>query len=161
MENYSKQKNVFFPLINLILLFQGYIEDTGIPGFLRDAQVLSIWEGTSNIMALDTLRALAKSKGECLRVYQGRIDSIINKSSKSIDPSIAVASKEVKTALLGILDFTSQNQQDPLVMEIAARDFSFSLANTYIAALLIEHALHNQNTLDAKVALQWVLTSEC
>ena len=24
---------------------QGYIEDTGIPGFLRDAQVLPIWEG--------------------------------------------------------------------------------------------------------------------
>ena len=39
---------------------QGYIEDTGIPRFLRDAQVLPIWEGTSNIMALDVLRALNK-----------------------------------------------------------------------------------------------------
>ena len=37
--------NGFFPIINLLLLFQGYIEDTGIPGFLRDAQVLPIWEG--------------------------------------------------------------------------------------------------------------------
>ena len=41
----QKQKTGFFPLINLLLLFQGYIEDTGIPGFLRDAQVLPIWEG--------------------------------------------------------------------------------------------------------------------
>ena len=41
---------------------QGYIEDTGIPGFLRDAQVLPIWEGTSNIMALDILRAMSKTK---------------------------------------------------------------------------------------------------
>ena len=112
-------------------------------------------------MALDTLRALAKSKGECLRVYQARIDSIINHSSKCSDPSIGVASEQVKKALSGLLEFASQNQQDPLVMEIAARDFCFSLANTYIAALLIEHALHNQNTLDAKVALQWVLTSKC
>ena len=112
-------------------------------------------------MALDALRALAKSKGECLRVYKACIDSIINHSSKSSDPSIGLASKQVKTSLLGLVDFASQNQQDPLVMEIAARDFCFSLANTYIAALLIEHALHNQNTLDAKVALQWVLTSKC
>ena len=111
-------------------------------------------------MALDALRALAKSKGECLRVYKACIDSIINHSSKSNDPSIGVASKQVKTALLDLVEFASQNQQDPLVMEIAARDFSFSLANTYIAALLIEHALHNQNTLDAKVALQWVLTRD-
>ena len=42
---HNKKKTVFFPLINLLLLFQGYIEDTGIPGFLRDAQVLPIWEG--------------------------------------------------------------------------------------------------------------------
>ena len=41
---------------------QGYIEDTGIPAFLRDAQVLPIWEGTSNMMALDVLRALSKTK---------------------------------------------------------------------------------------------------
>ena len=37
---------------------QGYIEDTGIPGILRDAQVLPIWEGTSNVQALDVLRYL-------------------------------------------------------------------------------------------------------
>ncbi|MEM7053090.1 MAG: acyl-CoA dehydrogenase family protein [Pseudomonadota bacterium] len=36
----------------------GYIEDTGLPQLLRDAQVLSIWEGTTNILALDLLRAM-------------------------------------------------------------------------------------------------------
>jgi alkylation response protein AidB-like acyl-CoA dehydrogenase len=41
----------------------GYIEDTGIPTLLRDAQVLSIWEGTTNVLALDTLRALAQAGG--------------------------------------------------------------------------------------------------
>ena len=39
----------------------GYIEDTGLPQLLRDAQVLSIWEGTTNVLALDLLRALAAS----------------------------------------------------------------------------------------------------
>ncbi|HRC84837.1 MAG TPA: acyl-CoA dehydrogenase family protein, partial [Thermoanaerobaculia bacterium] len=36
----------------------GYLEDTGLPALLRDAQVLTIWEGTTNVLALDALRAL-------------------------------------------------------------------------------------------------------
>jgi acyl-CoA dehydrogenase len=36
----------------------GYVEDTGLPLLLRDAQVLPIWEGTTNVLALDALRAL-------------------------------------------------------------------------------------------------------
>ncbi len=38
----------------------GYVEDTGLPRLLRDAQVLPIWEGTTNVLALDVLRALGK-----------------------------------------------------------------------------------------------------
>ncbi|EME30049.1 Acyl-CoA dehydrogenase family member 11 [Galdieria sulphuraria] len=38
----------------------GYIENTGIPRLLRDAQVYAIWEGTTNIMCLDILRVFAK-----------------------------------------------------------------------------------------------------
>ncbi|MDE2196872.1 MAG: acyl-CoA dehydrogenase family protein, partial [Gammaproteobacteria bacterium] len=36
----------------------GYIEDTGLPALLRDCQVLSIWEGTTNVLSLDVLRVL-------------------------------------------------------------------------------------------------------
>src|SRR5690606_3357394 len=35
----------------------GYVEDTGLPTLLRDAQVLPIWEGTTNVLSLDLLRA--------------------------------------------------------------------------------------------------------
>jgi putative acyl-CoA dehydrogenase len=38
----------------------GYVEDSGIPRLLRDAQVFSIWEGTTNVLALDFLRAVEK-----------------------------------------------------------------------------------------------------
>lgn len=34
----------------------GYIEDTGIALLLRDAHVLPIWEGTTNVLALDAMR---------------------------------------------------------------------------------------------------------
>ena len=42
---------------------QGYIEDTGLPAMLRDAQVLPIWEGNSSVMSLDVVRAIQKTKG--------------------------------------------------------------------------------------------------
>ena len=38
----------------------GYIENTFIPRLLRDAQVFSIWEGTTNVLALDFLRVCEK-----------------------------------------------------------------------------------------------------
>ncbi|MGH7057775.1 MAG: acyl-CoA dehydrogenase family protein [Acetobacteraceae bacterium] len=38
----------------------GYLEDSGIPLLLRDAQVFPIWEGASNVQALDFLRALQR-----------------------------------------------------------------------------------------------------
>jgi alkylation response protein AidB-like acyl-CoA dehydrogenase len=34
---------------------QGYIEDTGLPTIFRDHQVLSIWEGTTNVLRCFTL----------------------------------------------------------------------------------------------------------
>ncbi|MFV9475039.1 acyl-CoA dehydrogenase family protein [Advenella sp. RU8] len=41
----------------------GYIEEWTEPRLLRDAHLGSIWEGTSNIVALDVLRAIQKSDG--------------------------------------------------------------------------------------------------
>jgi alkylation response protein AidB-like acyl-CoA dehydrogenase len=41
----------------------GYVEDTGLPRMLRDAQVLPIWEGTTNVLSLDVLRAEARDRG--------------------------------------------------------------------------------------------------
>lgn len=38
----------------------GYVENTGIPRLLRDAQVFSLWEGTTHVLCLDFLRALGK-----------------------------------------------------------------------------------------------------
>ncbi len=53
----------------------GYIEDTGIPKILRDAQVFSIWEGTTNVLSLDVLRVL--SKKESLLSFQDFISKTL------------------------------------------------------------------------------------
>src|SRR5438552_9951638 len=40
-----------------------YVDDSPLPRLLRDAQVLPIWEGTTNIMILDALRVARKERG--------------------------------------------------------------------------------------------------
>ncbi len=41
----------------------GYIEESPMPRLLRDAQVLPIWEGTTNILVLDCVRTAKKERG--------------------------------------------------------------------------------------------------
>jgi putative acyl-CoA dehydrogenase len=38
----------------------GFVEDSGLPLLYRDAPLMSIWEGSGNVAALDVLRALGK-----------------------------------------------------------------------------------------------------
>lgn len=61
----------------------GYLEDTEFPQLLRDAQVLPIWEGTTNMMLLDIMRSEAKHgalgvllKELCVRANAIMIDEI-------------------------------------------------------------------------------------
>lgn len=44
----------------------GYIEESVLPRLLRDAQVLPVWEGTTNILVLDAMRAVSKGAHETL-----------------------------------------------------------------------------------------------
>ncbi|GBE66802.1 acyl-CoA dehydrogenase [Mycobacterium sp. MFM001] len=45
----------------------GYIEDFGMPRLYREAPLMGIWEGSGNVSALDTLRAMA-TRPECVEV---------------------------------------------------------------------------------------------
>nr|WP_296768538.1 acyl-CoA dehydrogenase family protein [Rhodococcus sp. (in: high G+C Gram-positive bacteria)] len=38
----------------------GYVEESGMPRLYRESPLMSIWEGSGNVAALDSLRALAK-----------------------------------------------------------------------------------------------------
>ena len=42
----------------------GYVEDSGMPRLYREAPLLSIWEGSGNVAALDALRAMAPGAGD-------------------------------------------------------------------------------------------------
>ena len=45
----------------------GYVEESGMPRVDREAPLMGIWEGSGNVSALDTLRAMA-TRPECIEV---------------------------------------------------------------------------------------------
>lgn len=49
---------------------QGYMEEIGIGRQLRDAQVNTIWEGTTNVLAMDVIRVIHETKGQCLLTFE-------------------------------------------------------------------------------------------
>lgn len=53
----------------------GYIEEWVEPRLLRDAHLGSIWEGTSNIVALDVLRAIQRNN--CLEPLQEYVEGLL------------------------------------------------------------------------------------
>ena len=123
----------------------GYVEDTGLPLLLRDSQVLPIWEGTTNVLALDTLRAIAKEEGEGLRALKETVKRCAR--SAQTQP-LAEAGEKAETAVTHAENWLLQtmNQGQPAV-EAGARRFALTLGRALELALLVEHA-------------QWSLTYE-
>ncbi len=114
----------------------GYIEDTGLPHLLRDAQVLSIWEGTTNVLSLDVLRAIDKDAAftPFLADLRGRLEMI---QAGELVPS----RDRVREAALRIETYLRQGlSRGTDFIQAGARAFAFSLARTYTAGLLLEHA---------------------
>ncbi|XP_029618965.1 acyl-CoA dehydrogenase family member 11 [Salmo trutta] len=139
---------------------QGYIEDTGLPAMLRDAQVLSIWEGTTNVLSLDVLRCVSRSSGLVLQAYFTHTQSLLAAASL---PSLSVAVRSVDSALSGLREFLQAAAlKPPGFMELAARDLAYSLARIYMGALLIDHASwEGASQSDAYAALRWCEQDLC
>ncbi|XP_063448319.1 acyl-CoA dehydrogenase family member 11-like [Mytilus trossulus] len=114
---------------------QGYRKETGLPNFLRDAQVLTIWEGTTNILSLDVLRCISKSNGQALISLKNDVD---NKLS-STPSELSKEAEKLQMALKSVLQFITKNQENVDVLTFAARDLSYSLSRIYMGTLMIEH----------------------
>ncbi|KAL1281645.1 hypothetical protein QQF64_000448 [Cirrhinus molitorella] len=134
---------------------QGYIEDTGLPSMLRDAQVLSIWEGTTNVLSLDVLRSIAKSSGSVLQAFF--VD--VNERLLAADASAALrpAVSSLRTSLSALKRFAQTAASRPAgTLELSARDLAYSLARIYMGALLVDHAAWEDAThTDIYAALRW------
>ena len=123
----------------------GYVEDTGIPRLLRDAQVLSIWEGTTNILSLDALRAMERS--DVLGVWAADVKSRLG-GVKLTGLSLCV--EHTLQAVQRIEQYVARAQSAGTEFQQAgARGFAFAVARTEAATLLAEQA----NTLGDHAAV--------
>jgi alkylation response protein AidB-like acyl-CoA dehydrogenase len=109
----------------------GYIEDTGLPQLLRDAQVYAIWEGTTNVLSLDALRALAGDSFGALRTaLEGWL-------ADNDDMHAASAIRQTLEAAARWLDRHADARD---TLEAGARGLAFTLARCAAAALLARQA---------------------
>ncbi|MGH8718842.1 MAG: acyl-CoA dehydrogenase family protein [Burkholderiales bacterium] len=111
----------------------GYVEDTGLPMLLRDAQVFPIWEGTTNVLALDSLRVLGE--GRALEVFAARVEEQV---------SVVHEARLIPTAQL-VRQTMAHSQQwlqgaKDAVLEAGARRFALTLGRTLALALLAHQA---------------------
>jgi acyl-CoA dehydrogenase len=114
----------------------GYVEDTGIPRLLRDAQVFSIWEGTTNVLALDTLHAVQAMDGlGTVRKEAQRLLAEVRESSLS-----AVADSVKKTLTHAEEWFLAATKTGNAQLEAGARRFALTLGRALELALLLNHA---------------------
>ena len=114
----------------------GYVEDTGLPSLLRDAQVLSIWEGTTNVLALDSLRAIS----EDLSIWPVLREQVNLWLSNAHEPSLSQAIVVAQTALDRCEQWLAESSRDRHLAEMGARRWALTLGRALELALLIEHA---------------------
>jgi acyl-CoA dehydrogenase len=113
----------------------GYVEDTGLPRILADAQVLPIWEGTTNVLSLDTLRALGK--GGALEAISAEVEACC---SAAKDPGLARPVAATRTALAHAVSWIGEAMASPDRLEAGARRFAMTLGRSLELALLCAHA---------------------
>jgi alkylation response protein AidB-like acyl-CoA dehydrogenase len=118
----------------------GYIEDTGLPRLLRDAQVLSIWEGTTNVLSLDVLRAMERDGA-----FAPFMDDLTERLDRIRTPSLTPLVERVRSnghRLAERAEAMASMSTD--AAQAGARAFAFGLARAYMASLLLEYAEWSQ-----------------
>lgn len=133
----------------------GYIEEWAEPRLLRDAHLGSIWEGTSNIVALDVLRAARKDRahtalGAALAAriggveagLRGALEELLGRAVAAVDAAAAAGAEDhARTVASGLYHATSACL---LAHEGAAlRD----VRRTALAGLAIRHKLTPRDPL--------------
>lgn len=122
----------------------GYIEDTGLPRLLRDAQVLPIWEGTTNVLSLDLLRVLAKG---------GTIEPLLREVRACVEGADAPLRQPAEAAVRAADHAAAWLARTleaggPAAVEAGARRLALTLGRSYELALLVREATRSKRSGD-------------
>ena len=112
----------------------GYVEDTGLPLLLRDAQVLPIWEGTTNVLSLDALVRADWQAG--MAALMGRASACL----RGVQEDRLVAACRSAVGALERAALVLETGPDGEARQAGARRLALTLARALQLALLCEHA---------------------
>ncbi|TQF69406.1 DNA alkylation response protein [Rhodococcus spelaei] len=114
----------------------GFVEESGMPRLYREAPLGSIWEGSGNVAALDTLRALAKQP-EVLGVFFDELDSAAGSDARY---DAYVAALKAQFADLDNLEYRSRIVVGRLALalqgSLLVRSGNPSVADAFVATRL-------------------------
>ena len=134
----------------------GYMENSHLPTIFRDSQVLPIWEGTTNILSLDLLRAIMKWP-RCLDGFYDNLkrDLSTQDTSSMTDKTLASAIDGLSAKLenwyetiIGVVRFTEY-------MEFYCRTLAFNMSLLYICHKLLIIYTVTKDDRDFETFLHW------
>ena len=136
----------------------GYVNDFVTHRLLRDAQVLPIWEGTSNILSLDVLRSMARENAHepALALIRDRLDGVEHDELTDL----VVTTRDELGGLQEALGAVATEGDD--YAQHHAKELVEYVFDVYTAALLLSEAdgeLAAGNDRKALVARQFVTDS--
>ncbi|MGR6904047.1 acyl-CoA dehydrogenase family protein [Lysinibacillus capsici] len=111
----------------------GYIEDFVTPRLLRDAQVLTVWEGTANILALELIRLVNKFHAHELFVceMEERLEKLAESSLVQIVKE-QLANISIKLQIFSALDEATKTFE--------AKGMAEKMAHLYESVIAVEWA---------------------
>ncbi len=114
----------------------GYVEDTGLPPLHRDAQVLPIWEGTTNVLALDLLRRVEAVEG------LAPLSTEFEQCRTSVrDARLQRAAQTAQEAFQHAAEwFRDARSKGPDALQAGARRFALTLGRALELAYTAQHA---------------------
>ncbi len=112
----------------------GYVEDTGLPALLRDTQVLPIWEGTTNVLALDALL-----RGDAASGLRALIERVAQCRSLVTDARLGELAGQAAAALDHVVAWLGRNGE-ATSLQAGARRVAMTIGRAWQLMLLIEHA---------------------
>jgi putative acyl-CoA dehydrogenase len=114
----------------------GYVEESGMPRLYREAPLISIWEGSGNVAALDTLRAMGKEP-ETIEAFFAELDLAAGTDPR-YDDALAMVRKQFTD--LGELQYRARRIVEQMAMLLQAslllRHGPSAVADAFVASRL-------------------------
>ncbi|TPX33038.1 hypothetical protein SmJEL517_g03971 [Synchytrium microbalum] len=136
---------------------QGYMEETGIARLLRDTIVNTIWEGTTNVLALDVLRVFGGGK-EAMDLYVKKIESCCNVVPVGHD--LVPTTEIIRRSLQKLQEYVKKLSSSLVGAEESCRELMMNMGYVLSSALLVDHSIVMNDTWHCIVAKRWTAQLE-